>query len=417
MRTASPDLDRLLRQCIHCGLCLNHCPTYRLSGDEADSPRGRLLLLSDLLGGEEPGAVEPVDRRPLDRCLGCLACEHVCPSGVEYGALLARGRARLGPRPSAGDRLLTWMVDAVLSRPAWLAVGSVLGQGMRAAGLHALLPPSLASLVERLPRRRARWPRRPSFAGPRGPVALLAGCAQRVYTPEVLQACSKLVRAVGEVPAVPAGQGCCGALSHHEGSTDRARDLARRTIDAFASAEVVVVPSAGCSAHMRAYGELLADDPVYAEAARSLAAKTVDFVVWLAERADSLALRPDPRRVVYHPPCHHLHAQRIDGPAQKLLDRVPELEHTEPPRRHLCCGSAGSFSLHEPAIAEARRREKVQDLLACHPDLVLTSNPGCELYLDAAPELGGTGVEVQHLAVYLAERLFRAPAHPQPFRG
>lgn len=359
------------------------------------------MVLGDLLAPGE-GPVE-VERGPLDRCLGCLACESMCPSGVPYGQLLGAGRvvAAAAPAPDPG---LERLVDEVLSRPrlfAALAAGAAVISRWIPRGL---IPPPLDRWLEGLPRRRPHWPRRPATPDT-GSVDVLTGCAQWVYTPEVLDATLRLIRAVGEEPVLPRGQGCCGALSHHQGSVERARALARANVDAFEGIETVIVPSAGCSAHMLHYGELLADDPFYAERAESLARRSVDLLVWLDSRGECLQLAADSRRVAYHPPCHHLHAQRIDGPAQRLLDRVPELTHAEPERRHLCCGSAGSYSMQQPAIARQRQEEKVTDLLALEPDLVLTANPGCELFIDVGLAKRGSPPRIEHLAVYLASRL------------
>lgn len=259
-------------------------------------------------------------------------------------------------------------------------------------------------LLRALPSRPARLAPPPSLP-PHGDVAILAGCAQRVFTPEVLEATVKLVRACGGTPFLPAGQGCCGALSHHVGSAEEARRLARSTIDAFGDAAAVVVPSAGCSAHMRAYGTLLAGDPAYAARAVRLAACTVDLVEWLDARRDRLSLRPSARRVVYHPPCHHTHAQRIVDAPMRLLHCVPQLTVAPLRDAERCCGSAGSYNLLQPELARAVRDEKLDALGHAAGDVVLTANPGCELFLLQGMRERGSPLPVQHLAVFLAELL------------
>lgn len=396
------DWETLLRSCIHCGLCLNACPTYRITGDEAESPRGRLMLLHELL---TPGEV-PFDfeRAALDHCLGCLGCQTVCPSGVPYGHLLEHGRERLGPAPGSRPQWVRWLVDSLLTHPRRLFFAARGGEFVRRAGLHRGLPPLFRDLLAGLPRRPARWPRRPADTE-HGDVAILSGCGQWAFTPEVLEATVRLVRATGARPFVPASQRCCGALSHHQGTAEVARELARHAVDTFEGLEALIVPSAGCSAHLKNLGEVLSGDPAYAARAAALAARTVDLLEWLVREAGSLDFRPDPRRVAYHPPCHHTHAQGIDGLAEGLLARVPGLELLRFPRRELCCGSAGSWSLLFPDLAAERRREKVEDLCSVEPDLVLTANPGCELFLDAGLALRPGAPRIEHLACYLAGRL------------
>lgn len=410
------ELDELLRTCIQCGLCLNHCPTHRVTGDEVESPRGRLLLLRELL--ETPLDREPAAdlRFPLDRCLGCRGCETVCPSGVRYGEILAEGRRRLGPPPGARSRLLAWTVDQVLSRPRLLAAVAAPAVRLRRSPLRAWLPGAVDELLRGLPPRPARWPRRDGLPR-RGRTAILAGCAQWVFEPEVLEATARLVRAAGGEPYLPAGQGCCGALSHHQGSTERARELAAANVRAFADCESLVVPSAGCSAFFSEYPHLLADDPELAEAARALAERTEDLLPWLARRADDLRFEPSRVRVGYHGPCHHRHAQGIVDEGPSLLRRVPELELVDTLGEHLCCGSAGSYSLHEPELARRQRSEKLEQLLAPRPELLLTANPGCEFFLQAGLEEEGRGIEVRHLAVFLAERLASSVSPRPPGAG
>lgn len=392
MNRAPVDFDDLLRHCIHCGLCLNECPTYRMTGDEAESPRGRLMILRQLID-PQPGATWEPDRGPLDRCLGCRGCETVCPSGVQYGQLLEEGRSRLPDPTDRHLRLVRLFTRHVIPYRRRLAVMAFGGRLLAATGLPTR---SLARLLSGLPRRAAHWPR------PRGPrsgnVAVLAGCAQPVFTPGVLAATLRLIRAAGEQPFVPAGQGCCGALAAHAGDREQARQFGRAFIRAFEGSDSIVVPAAGCSAHLGELAGLFAGDPEWEGRARVVAERTSDLVVWLAGRADRLKFRPDPRRVVFQRPCHLRHAQGVDGAAESILARVEGLELLEAPRADLCCGSAGSWSMDYPEMAARRRKEKLDDLLAASPEIMLTANPGCELFLDAA----GRGVEIRHLAEYLA---------------
>ena len=386
------DWDGMLRICIHCGLCLNECPTYRMTGDEAESPRGRLMILRQLIDAL-PGAEWAPDRGPIDRCLGCRGCETVCPSGVPYGMILEEGRDRL-PAPTGRHlRLVRLFTRYVVPRRRFLAVLAMLGRAMISMRIAS---GSLARLLSTLPRRRAHWPR---VRGPRlGTTAVLAGCAQPVFTPGVLPATLELIRATGGTPFVPHGQGCCGALAAHGGDRDRARELGRAMIEVFEGAESIVVPSAGCSAHLVRLQELFDGDPVWAPRAAALAGRTQDLVVWLDQHADLLEFRSDPRRVVFQRPCHLRHAQGVNGLAEAILGRIPGIELLETPRADLCCGSAGSWSMEWPEMAARRREEKLGDLLAPGPELILTANPGCELF----PDSGDCGIPVRHLAEYLA---------------
>jgi glycolate oxidase iron-sulfur subunit len=219
-----------------------------------------------------------------------------------------------------------------------------------------------------------------------------------VFTPEVLPSVLALIRAAGFVPFVPSGQGCCGALAAHAGDREQTLELGRRFIEVFESAESIVIPSAGCSAHLRQLGELFADDPAWSARAERVAARVEDLVVWLGRNADRLEFRPDARRIVFQKSCHLRHAQGIDGVAETVLARIPGVELLEAPRADLCCGSAGAWSMAFPEMASERRRQKLEDLLSVAPELVLTANPGCELFLDT----GAGRVEIRHLAPYLA---------------
>jgi glycolate oxidase iron-sulfur subunit len=380
-----------LTACIHCGLCLSACPTYRILGDEAESPRGRLRLMDEL------GQATALDYAPLDRCLACRACESVGPSGVPYGEFLERARARRRPR-----RRWRWLVDHALSdarRTHQLARAAAL---LRRLGIARALPARWRGALDMLPAQISRA----KVALPRsGSVAILPGCAQSVLQPEVLGALAELLRAAGETPSVPDGAVCCGALSAHQGSARRAEQLARQLIAAWAEQPQIVVPSAGCSAHIQHYPKLFAQSDL-AEAATQFAARAQDAILWLAERGDRLHFRADPRRVVYHPPCHHSHAQGIRGRAERLLAAVPDLELVQAADAERCCGSAGSYSLEQPQLARAIRDAKWNDLRACAADGVLSANPGCELFLAAGRREDDPPVE--SLYPYLAARLGRA---------
>jgi glycolate oxidase iron-sulfur subunit len=395
MKNPGFEFDELLRTCIHCGLCLNDCPTYRLTGDEAHSPRGRIMVLRQILDPLPDNTWEP-DRATIDMCLGCRGCETACPSGVPYGRLLEEGRALLPDPEERLARLVRLFTRYVIPRRRLLAVLAILGPWVSRLSMAT---GSLARLLSALPRRRASWPR---IRGPReGNVAVLAGCAQPVFSPGVLPATLAIIRAAGESPFVPSDQGCCGALAAHAGDLDQARSLGRALIRRLESAESIVIPSAGCSAHLGRLGELFANDPEWGPRAGALASRCEDFVVWVHRNRERFRWRPDLRRVVFQRPCHLRHAQGTDGAAEQVLSGISGVELLETPRADLCCGSAGAWSLEYPELARRRRDEKMADLLAPGPEIILTGNPGCELFLDGGPE----GVPVRHLAEYLAELL------------
>jgi glycolate oxidase iron-sulfur subunit len=406
-------LDELLRTCIHCGLCLGSCPTYLVTGDELDSPRGRLMVMAETVSlpdayssahGENPLSAGVPSREGLDRCLGCRHCETVCPAGVHYGELLESARETLGPPRTAHARLAVQLVDRVMSRPRLLFPAAKTAQMLRNFPLVGRLFPPLGKLLASLPARAPSRPPRLDLPA-EGDVALLAGCAQQVFGPEVLPATAALVRAAGFQPCLPPRQNCCGALSHHAGSVDHGKALARGLIDALRGQKTIVVPSAGCSAHMREYGRIFADEPEYAQKAHEVATATIDLVAWLDEVGESLRFAADSRRVAYHPPCHHSHAQSLVEEPLRLLRRVPGIELVEPRDAQSCCGSAGAFSLLQPEMASAVREHKLDALNETRAELIVTANPGCELFLESGLRGRSAPGEVTHLAVYLANLL------------
>lgn len=373
-----------LRACIHCGLCLDACPTYRLLGDEAESPRGRLQLMQYLL--ERPPD-QPLDFGALDRCLGCRHCEAVCPSGVPYGELLEQSRERLG-EPEGQARWLRWFVRQLLIHPKRFALISKLAYALRP--FSRALPEMLR---EAIPERAPAWPRRDSR--PRDAdepsVYLFPGCAQQVLQPEVIGALETLVEACGHSPRVLTDAGCCGALEAHLGDHRAGEAKAAALTARSAGAQALLVPAAGCSAHLQG------------------AEGVADAVVWLHARRERLRFRPDPRRVLYHPPCHHSHAQGIRDEAFELLAMVPELTVLQAEEPERCCGSAGSYQLLQPDLAKQIRAEKLVRIRAEQPDLLLSANPGCELFLEKGLQTGHSGrmraIPTQNLLLFLARNL------------
>lgn len=426
MRAGFDAIDRpsgaLADACVHCGFCLPACPTYVLWQEEMDSPRGRIHLMKAALAGRADLSESFVQH--FEACLGCMACVTACPSGVQYGPLLekTRGQIERHHRRPLGERLLRGMLFHVLPYPNVLRVlllpmtllrgvlqavartrlASVLPKGVRA--LLTLAPPvSLESLTAQLP------PHTPAVGPARLRAGVLAGCVQRVVSPEVNQATIRVLSAEGCETLVPAGQGCCGALSRHVGRLPEARDFARRTIEAFerASVDVVVVNAAGCGSSMKEYGELLADDPEWAGRAEAFSGRVRDVCELLSELGAPRAKRsPLEGTVAYHDACHLAHAQGVRKQPRDLLKSIPGLTVVDLPEADLCCGSAGIYNLVQPEPAAALGERKARHVVSLKPDLLATGNPGCSLQLAAACGRVGVCLEVVH-PVELLDRSIR----------
>ena len=397
-----------LQQCIHCGMCLEACPTYQLTGLETESPRGRIHLMQAIFEGR----IEPVPAAVvhLDRCLACRACEAVCPSGVQYGRLLETTRADLvrAAGPSRVRSSLLWLV----SRPRALGAVAALLRIPEQLGLRALVRGPLSRLVPAgLRRLESLAPSlaRPGYAAPARPavprarVALLLGCVMRVAYGDVHSATARLLARTGALVVDVPGQGCCGALHAHAGAREDARRLARANIEAFERADVeqIVVDAAGCGAHLKEYGELLEGDAAWSDRARALAAKVRDVTEYLASRSTDGPLGALAMRVTYQDPCHLAHAQRIRSEPRALLGKVAGLELVEMPGADVCCGSAGYYNLVQPEYADRLLAEKVKAITALAPDAVVTANPGCMLQLEAGLRAAGHPVPVLHIVEVL----------------
>lgn len=372
------EAESILRTCVHCGFCNATCPTYHLLGDELDGPRGRIYLIKQVLEGNE---VTAKTQQHLDRCLSCRNCETTCPSGVDYHNLLDIGRAVVDaavPRPR-GQRLLREGLRSVVPNPR-LFKGLVNGGQM----FRSLLPDTLQ---DKLPRNALTPASRPVIRHARQ-VLMLEGCVQPGLSPNTNAAAARVLDRLG-VSVIPVREaGCCGAVDYHLDAQVTGLDRARHNIDAWwpaieRGAEAIVQTASGCGAFIKDYGHLLGADPVYAEKARRVSTLARDLVEVLREEPlESLGIHAD-QRMAFHCPCTLQHAQKLGGAVESVLNRLG-FNLTTVPDAHLCCGSAGTYSLTQPTLARQLRDQKLNALESGHPDVIATANIGCQAHLDGA---------------------------------
>lgn len=395
-----------LATCVSCGLCLNDCPTYRVLGDEADSPRGRVQLIRMLVGTEAAPDADLVGH--LDACLVCRACETACPSGVPFGRIMEGAREVVRERAPRGG------IGGLATRAGLRVVASrrLLGIVTALAGAYAatarplvsrLLPSRLAAMDRLLPRREGAAYEMHARAG--GDVALFAGCVMRTSFGDTHRATERVLERAGHTVTAPAGQVCCGALHAHSGEGEEARRLARANVDAFGDGDApIVVNAAGCGAHLKAYGAVLAHDGAWAERARAFAARVRDATEVAAPEPPARV--PDREiRVVYQDACHLAHGQRIRRQPRALLEAVPNVRVIPIADPERCCGSAGIYNLTHPGVATELQRDKVRAILAARPDVVVSANPGCILQLRAGLAEAGATVPVVHLMRFVDDPL------------
>ncbi len=452
LESALREQEERLSHCVHCGFCLPVCPTYIELGDEADSPRGRLHLMQSVIEGRLDPASDAFQTH-LDRCLGCRACESVCPSGVEYGFLLERARALAVERrtPTLVTRLLPRVMASGLLRAPFLAGGRML----RATGLPELLarrlPPrgrgaglrlAMGMLATSRPRpwieegrpdvspppsgdaaahpdarpqpsdpdaphpapSTAPAPSTPPAPGSRGRVALLEGCVQKGLFDHVNRATRHVLRVQGWEVVEVQGQGCCGALHAHSGALDRAREMVGRNVEAFGGAEIdhLVANAAGCGALLREMHELVPGDR-----AEALVGKVVDISELASDPGAPLGA-PLPLKVAYDPPCHLHHAQRIIDPPLQLLERIPGVALVPIPDAEECCGGAGIYGITHEELGGAIGDRKVDRILSTGCDVVATGNPGCQMQIGAGLRARDRALPVLHPIELLSESYRRA---------
>ncbi|HYA37642.1 MAG TPA: glycolate oxidase subunit GlcF [Candidatus Methylomirabilis sp.] len=380
------EADAVLRTCVHCGFCNATCPTYQLLGDELDGPRGRIYLIKQMLEG---GDVTRRTLTHLDRCLTCRNCETTCPSGVQYHKLLDIGRdfAERHVKRSAPERFARWLLRAVIPYPARFTPLLRLGQLFR-----PLMPPALKRSVP--PRQTAAaWP----TAARARRMLVLEGCAQPAIAPNINAAAARVLDRLGIRVIAASGAGCCGAASHHTSGVEQGREFARRNIDAWwphieSGAEAVVMTASGCGVHVKDYAHLLKDDPGYAAKARRVTELTRDISEILAKEDLSrlkIGAEPPPD-VAFHSPCSLQHGQQLNGVVEKIL-RQTGFTLTAVPNGHLCCGSAGTYSILQKELSQRLLENKVAALESGRPEVIATANIGCLAHIQ-----GGTTVPVRH---------------------
>jgi glycolate oxidase iron-sulfur subunit len=372
---AGQEADAILRSCVHCGFCTATCPTYQLLGDELDGPRGRIYLIKQLLEGQ---AVSASTQLHLDRCLTCRACETTCPSGVRYGRLADIGRELVEhevPRRPV-QRLLRYLLRKVIAYPRRVAPLLFAAQALR-----PLLPAGLRGKVPAR-QRRTPWPQQPQARR----MLALAGCVQSVATPHTNAAAARVLNRLGIQLLKAPGAGCCGAVSHHLAAHQEGLDFMRRNIDAWwplieQGIEAILVTASGCGAVVKEYGQLLAQDPVYADKARRVSALARDVSEVLRDAdLSGVGLRRQAQKVAFHSPCTLQHGQQLGGVVETVLSRAG-FTLTAVPDAHLCCGSAGTYSILQPELSTRLLANKLAALEQDTPDVIATANIGCQMHL------------------------------------
>jgi glycolate oxidase iron-sulfur subunit len=391
--------EAILRKCVHCGFCTATCPTYQLLGDELDGPRGRIYLMKQVLEGETPTRKTQLH---LDRCLTCRNCESTCPSGVQYGALVDIGRKIVDAKVQRPlkERLLRGALKAGLNSPLF-APAMALGQTVR-----GWLPASLKNKVPPKQSTRAL----PTQTHARK-IIMLAGCVQPSMLPNINVATARVLDAAGIQTLVLAGAQCCGAINFHLNDQDAAKVQMRANIDAWwpaieAGAEHIVMNASGCGLMVKDYGHALAEDPLYANKAARVSALTVDLsellpallpeIVTCSVKLNASALP----RLAYHPPCTLQHGQQLKGGVEKHLRELGFEVHTAPLESHLCCGSAGTYSVLQPEIAYTLRDRKLNALAPLQADVIISANVGCITHLQS-----GSALPVRHWVEVLDDAL------------
>ena len=402
------DEDKALA-CIHCGLCLGSCPTYLETGDENDSPRGRIYLMRAVQEGRL--ALGDTAVQHIDLCLGCRACEAVCPSGVQYGDLLEHTRdhfERHYRRSIPQTFLRRFIIEKIFPYPQRMKWALLPANALRAFGGEQWLPKFAREAMSLIPEKisSADIPEISPSVGPaRGRVGFISGCVMSVMFGETNAATIRLLNRARYEVVVPRAQGCCGALFAHTGNLEAARACARRNIETFEreKLDAIIINAAGCGSTLKEYGQLLGTEPQWKVRGDRFSAKVKDLTEWLVNARTPFGPRTSDfrLRVTYHDACHLAHAQRITKQPRDLVKAVAGKSFIELPESDVCCGSAGTYNLTEPAMAERLQQRKIDNIVSTGAQMVVTSNPGCLLQIQAGLRKAGAQVEVIHIADFL----------------
>jgi glycolate oxidase iron-sulfur subunit len=414
-------------RCVHCGLCLNHCPTYKLWHLEADSPRGRIFQMIRVENGEAPMNVTFVEH--IDKCLDCRACETACPSGVEYGKLVEFARARIAndyQRPFFSRTARNFVYRWLLPKPGRIALAARLLRLYQRSGLRTLARKSGLLRAMGLAEREALLPRVddtfffrrlgktfPAIGETRARVAFFAGCVAQVTFAELNEATIRVLTANGCEVLVPRQQVCCGALASHAGDRVAAREVARKNLRAFAGDdfEAVLTNAAGCGSTLKEYSHLFSEGEQEYEAAKEFESRVRDVTEFLNKLGVVAPMKECAARVTYQDSCHLLHGQKVKEAPRALVKAVPGVEFVELPYSDICCGSAGVYNVTQTEASMELLAEKMKNASSTKAEIIVTSNPGCLLQMRAGAEMHKTGQRVLHV-MELLDRVMGDSAAP-----
>lgn len=409
--TDKPDID-ILNDCVHCGFCLSSCPTYIETGNELDSPRGRIYLIKSALEERIPVGDSLVNH--LDRCLGCLACETSCPSGVKYRNLIENSRTQIEKKYDRGwkQRLTRSIIFSTLPYSRRMKLLLPLLYLFSRTGVRRIfnyeitrriLPSSILRLVDMAPEVKTFIPRRfPVIARSRTKrrfrVGLLKGCIQQAWFSDINDSTISLLTKNGCDVVIPQTEQCCGALSIHSGRLDEGREFARKIIDEFIKMNVdaLIINSAGCGSSVKDYKHLLENDPVYAGKASEISKKTRDIMEFIDDIGLVSRLENTDIKVTYQDACHIIHGQKLKDPPRNLLKQIPGISFTELPGSDNCCGSAGIYNLMQPEMSEKILNRKIDTIESTGADYLAVSNPGCLMQLQKGIRARGLNIKIVH---------------------
>ncbi len=370
------NLSSLLEQCVHCGFCNATCPTYQLTGDERDGPRGRIYLIQKMAEGHE---ATKLTRHHLDNCLQCRNCETTCPSGVSYVNILDSGQTLLNQKinRSLVDKSLRWLLGQIIAKPKRFGLLLKIG--------HAIKPIMPSFLAHQIPVKQTLLPTAPSAIKSHQRVLVLSGCAQSSLTPNTNRALTNVLSSLGIQTVEKKAAECCGAIHTHLDENLKAKLTAKQTIDAWwpeieKGIEAILITASGCAAHAIEYPEILKDDPIYAEKAFTVKRLLIDPVQYLSNKKNQLILNKTTSKIAYQSPCTSQHKLKLNGQVEALLtDLGFHLVDSQDP--HACCGSAGTHAILKPKIATSLGQRKLHNLIEQKPDLIATANVGCQHHL------------------------------------